>query len=520
MTDTVYRDIHTTFGTDSVYYRVGVRNLSGVSGLQYGKTAILPVSPETATTSFSSSLYHLKKDKEVTACSINDSLKVTFQFSNPSRNFTSLDVGNGLISKHFDEPVSSYSDSLFMFITVDTVVKVVATDDHGKEWDELIAIQVVEDKPVIVSVDSTVSLNVLDTIRAVVSDEYGEIVKYEWDLDGDGVFEVETAVPEVEVQGGSLIVDREIQLRVWDDDNIVESGYVLSKIVLSWAKVGELPVNFLNTSTQYTYFTFRDKLYRRHRTIEEDVFWVSDDGISWNITGDLSSLAGDLTPHFVVFNDKVWMTTYKFDNNTFMYKAFLWSSGDLTNWTKEFTSAGLRTPGQYMFFSTLSANGKLYSNIIDSTTMIYGGDTHGLPLMSSDDGMNWTYENEKESYVFLKRDHELYAQSETNYSRIAYDGKRMNFINYNSTFKELTDDEVLLPERVGMESLNSFNYSYYSNHIIMSLNNNLYIFNDSDLSFTFVGQIPNSEETQYNGLIYFKNELFLYSQNGTIFKLQ
>ncbi len=449
VTDTSFTDVQTTFGTDSVFYRVRILNKTNESGLEYNQTAILPVSPVEAQTVFSSSLFHIKKQKVTTACSINDSMTVHFGFYNPSRAFSSLSISEWESNKSFDTPVSSYVDSLSLFVTVDTTIIITATDGHGDVWSDTIMIDVVEDAPVIISVDSVVSLNVLDTIHAVVNDEYGEIVKYEWDLDGDGVFEKETTVPRIEIV--TSVLDTRISLKGIDDDNIISQSTRALSINIDWSRVGSSPAEINNIPYLRGLFIVDSLFILSEQTSNGYVLWTSTDCVQWEKDSVVLPMKQNLS-EIIYHNGEVFALTNILDSSNGT-GASIWKTTDLKSWTNVFTSSKVTySKTKNSMPHIYSKNGVLFCNFID-TLYSYSDQFVANPLYEShDNGEIWINTNLEYSYSLSEGDNWVVRDNETELGRYTF-GKDNDYLYYsyredgsNVSANTMIDESTVLSE--------------------------------------------------------------------------
>ncbi len=172
------------------HYRIKILNNSGEFGDPFGILEVDALPQSQVYTTVLTSGRQMKKNIAGFRGSINDSMMLSLEFSNPTRKITQVqwfEDSTLLKTTSFDSLGGSDSLVRSWGVVGDKNVWVRVTDESGYVWNESLIVSILADAPVISFVDSTLNLNVLDTLSALVSDEFGEIVSYEWDLGNDGV---------------------------------------------------------------------------------------------------------------------------------------------------------------------------------------------------------------------------------------------------------------------------------------------------------------------------------------------
>jgi hypothetical protein len=225
-TQTVYYDTGLTVGT--VYeYRVVSRTQAGIESKMVDIVAdtALVVSSALVTTTFSWSSVNIIND----TASINDTVKVIVNYSNPTRKIDSvewyLDTAQLPRRTKIDSSLSG-KDSLTYYCPAQAGMRqliVKAVDAGNTTWRDTFKLWVIQDAPKAnAGNDMTVSIN--DTVRlhGSATQQFGTIVKWEWDIGNTGTFKVTSSgdttfkAPSVENLNYFCV------LRVTDDDgNIV-----------------------------------------------------------------------------------------------------------------------------------------------------------------------------------------------------------------------------------------------------------------------------------------------------------
>ncbi len=503
--DTVFNDTLDALGGDSLYYRVRVINQSGLSGLPFGATAIKPVSPIEATTTFNTLLYHVKKQKVVTACSINDSMTVHFGFSNPSRTFSAVSVSNVGYEKTFETPVSSYSDSVSLFVTHDTSVVVTVIDNHGEIWSQTVVINVVQDAPRIISMDSIITLKVLDTIHVVVDDEYGEIVRYEWDLNGDNIIDGNNKNFAAIID--TLCASLKFTYTLWDDD-----GNKVSHTFTVISTLAENEISNLPTNICYYFFTLDSTFFILD---SEQFLWSSEDGVIWNKS--VTKLPFK-TKKVLQVNDQYFALEQRnvlSGHNVSDY--IIHMSSDLENWQELSAFCNLKS---FLLPFLDVIDGKMYSNFIDTTNSTEDiivnnkNDTayHAGPLFESADGKTWTereglsvkISNIDRNAITVVTEHNLLAYYQNFFE------SSMTTNTYNSDFEMLhTQKDLLLSD----EPVLLYNAIMYKKGTVLSTNTGFYYHDLSTKDAIPLIKMPNamgSHSIIKDGKLYYIKDGILY----------
>jgi len=283
VTDTVYTDTLKDFGK-YYWYRVAIENKSGVPGLTFDQDSVMAANPSLVHTTITSTVTHLGINKELGTqiesdetdqngpektrfpVSKNDSVEIAIKVSNPTRKITSLFLGeekNG---------VKDTMRTVRIFIAKDTSVIVGVIDNAGEIRRDTISFAVVEDAPMFVSIDSSATLNVQDTIRVQFSDVFGKIVSYKWKIGNEP--EIITSLPELPRLLTEFGVTEASVTAIDDDGNSCEKDFTLVS-VLEWEKIGKSPSRLKNL------FIFKDAISGVD-TLGN--MWSSIDGSNWNQT--------------------------------------------------------------------------------------------------------------------------------------------------------------------------------------------------------------------------------------------
>ncbi len=212
------------------------------------------VSPIQVKTTLTLASKQISKGVLGTSASVNDTIETVLTFNNPTRAVKTVvwKDKDGKVLKSLDVTTQT-SDTLKTVWQNEGVkrVFVTVTDEVGTVCSESVTLNIVKDVPIIGITDSLVNLNVKDTINAVVSDMFGEIVKYEWDFGGTGTF-VESVGPKFEITMDTPLLNHPVVLRVTDDDgNVCEKSFSVSGDFV-WEKLVDLPVNVTDVKQLYS----------------------------------------------------------------------------------------------------------------------------------------------------------------------------------------------------------------------------------------------------------------------------
>lgn len=151
--------------------------------------------------------------------SVNDSVWVKVTCSNTFRKNVSIDwnIDSTLVSRAFD----GVTDSILVSSKVAKTFKIKASvkDNFGYVWTNETSLEVKKFAPTINIPTQTLEADKLSEFSANATDDVGSIVKYEWDINGDGIFDTVTQTSKI-----FLTLDRpgKMIVTVTDDDgNIV-----------------------------------------------------------------------------------------------------------------------------------------------------------------------------------------------------------------------------------------------------------------------------------------------------------
>lgn len=116
-----------------------------------------------------------------------------------------------------------------------------ATDDQGTVKSDTIHIKVNNNAPVIDSLTPNTTISINDSIQfyLAASDKDGSITKYEWDLDGDGLYEVVSETPVLPTKKyGDTPTEIKVRVRLTDDDHKVTEDSLQVSVVLDKPTAG------------------------------------------------------------------------------------------------------------------------------------------------------------------------------------------------------------------------------------------------------------------------------------------
>lgn len=259
-----------------------------------------------------------------------------------------------------------------------------ARDTHDSLWSDTIIIDVVEDTPVILSVDSILSINLIDTIHAVVNDQYGEIVLYEWDLDGDGMFEKETHVPFVVLNNENGYAEF-VALRVTDDDNNQQKTSIFNTAITSanFAEFGNLP-NEIDSIT-----LLRNRNDAIYVVDKKKQFWKSYDAKSWLQLSPMTE-DGFNTVELIWHDNQMWAVNIQEDtvshsDDSIDIVLLLKKTTDEVSWDTVVVVEDTVHKGFIPL--CLSFNNKIFTSFTDEFISSNGYFTN---IYSTTDGTNWT----------------------------------------------------------------------------------------------------------------------------------
>ncbi|MGA2508216.1 MAG: hypothetical protein ABSF80_12150, partial [Chitinispirillaceae bacterium] len=397
-TQTVYYDTGLTVGT--VYeYRVVSRTQAGVESKMIetpGDTALI-VSASMVTTLFSWSSVNTIHD----TASINDTVKVIVNYSNPTRKIDSvywyLDTAQLPRRTKIDSSLSG-KDSLTYYCPAQAGLRqliVKAVDAGNTTWRDTFKLWVILDAPKANAGNDTV-VGRGDTIHlhgSKSTDRFGRIVKYEWDIGNTGNFiECLTGDTNIFVSDSVLSYLYCCVLRVTDDDNCTGLDTVMidkkvEGIFTEATSAAAFAVRFGQSSV-----VFNNKMWVigggdcNSDEMYNDV-WNSTDGITWTLVTPSADFPRRQCHRSVVFNNKMWVIggeTIQLPpggSGQVTYPQFndVWYSTDGVSWT---------FAGNAGFSARSNHTAVVYNNKI----WIIGGDD-GSHLLSdvwcSSDGVSW-----------------------------------------------------------------------------------------------------------------------------------
>ncbi len=414
-------------------YRVAVRNNVNDIGPTFRGVDIMAASPFKVRSSFTFFTRHCAKgfiSKETLdsvncpgiivagSASINDSMIVIAQVSNPTRNFARVtwrdSAGNVVRVAKCDTTRRNAIDSVSCRWATLGLKYVICTvmDNAGVEWIDTARVLIVEDVPSmkLTISDSAFVLNdsaissaryaFNDTIPVHISffDRFGTIAKTEWSFGENASRTFQRAVLDTFAIAPGAAADYRISARTVDDDgNAAGDTLGVSINVFAPATYGAV----FKPRMKQKSVVFNDKMWifggigfisdmdsgGRDYSIASET-WHSDNGVKW--TKENSNLPARTDQSLIVFNDKLWsIGGVSMDSLTVND---VWSSSDGIAWTRVTDSAA---------FSPRSAHSCL---VFDNKLWVIGGRLGGTKrsdVWYSSDGKNWS--RGADSLDFLSR---------------------------------------------------------------------------------------------------------------------
>jgi PKD repeat protein len=192
-TMTTYRDPTVAIG-NTYEYEVVSRRASGDESAKMiipGDTA-KAVSSSLVTTTFTWNLNNAVND----SASINDTIRACLAYSNPTRKIEKVvwyaDSLNSPVVKQKGDSLLAGKDTLTCSWNQagNKKILVKVTDGAGTVWQDSLNVAVVQDIPVPhAGPDTTVAINAGIPFRGTATQQFGTIVMYKWDFDGDGTYD-------------------------------------------------------------------------------------------------------------------------------------------------------------------------------------------------------------------------------------------------------------------------------------------------------------------------------------------
>ncbi|MDC3249995.1 hypothetical protein OAU52_00040 [bacterium] len=418
------------------YYRVQMRNKSWQSGLPYGYVAVRMPPKSFVTTTFKHKIFHKASQQFVDSVSVNDSVSLHIELNNPNRKLVDLKVTGVDGFSNISTPTNQHKDSLAIFIDKDSTIILSATDDGGKIWLDTIFINVVEDKPTIISYDSTLTYRTLDTLHIVTEDLYGNVTNYEWDMDGDGVFEEQTTIPELAFTSDSILANKQFKIRLTDDDGNANIDSIIIDSDFFWTKTN---LNIPSEIDSLSYITSSNSIVYLVDTAFN--FWQSSDGMnSWtkNTNQTLASTEEyDINKISKIINFKGKIYAIKEFGTTTERTIQLWNnnSDDLSgDWSIIYEADSVYTMGAEVVLFT--KNDSLYANFMNLTlqnNVYYPGPQH-----SSFDGFNWNQVNNSKHLGYVDELRIFFQHNNTTFDFI-YGG----MTNQVPFIREITEGKII-----------------------------------------------------------------------------
>ncbi|MBW8886628.1 MAG: hypothetical protein JF616_02625 [Fibrobacteres bacterium] len=218
--DTLYGGIGAQGAARGWEYRVMAQTKNGRAGEWFESAALNAVPPVTVKTHLA-----LASDSRFPGqFSLNDTVLFRAAFDNAGRGNRSLAwiSGNDTLRKADLHDAGSGEDTLRYVAPnrpSDLRIKLIALDQAGTAWDSSFAYSIVADRPVAhAGRDTIIYPGDIMHLHGQGTDQFGRIVRYEWDIGGTGEFRTVTAGDTSFKVEEQAVVDYPCVLRVTDDD--------------------------------------------------------------------------------------------------------------------------------------------------------------------------------------------------------------------------------------------------------------------------------------------------------------
>jgi hypothetical protein len=389
--DTIFKpnsaeELH-SFSDTNTYkykYRVLIRNNSNVLGQPYGFTTVMAIPPKLVQVTFNNTFRHIAKGLVTDSASISDSILVKVLATNVTRPIVkivwkNLDSATTIKTTTYPDSLKIRSDSIVYFWPTigQKRLAYVAFDAAGTEWVDTIRVTVVNDAPVITVADTAqFPLSTPGTIKPIVTDRFGSIVKYEWDIGSTGAFVTTQTAESPSIKVDSLGTELKAVLRVTDDDGALSVKTMNIIVILEWEKIAGKFIGIGETFVQVVQMNQKIIVFT---TISSNpnpfiaYVYASTNGSLWNkeplIASD--SITG-MDSRMILFHDTLW--------NIFRTKSSkpICFSVNGTEWK----STSLFEGNYNYFFDKLGNNLYVYGSSDPSPSF-------SSRILSSGDGITW-----------------------------------------------------------------------------------------------------------------------------------
>ncbi|MGA2508274.1 MAG: hypothetical protein ABSF80_12445 [Chitinispirillaceae bacterium] len=237
--DTIFRDLLDT--SNFVYaYRVKVQDTNANIGDKFSAPCVVTaVSPTKVRTFITLKTLNTISD----TASINDSVKIIATYQNQTRKNSKISwyvEKNDSLVKSKGIVSLAGSDTLMNIWRTPGVNKVFVKiqDTAGTVWEDSITVTIVLDAPVaFAGNDTVVATNSQVTLHGSATQEFGTIIKWEWNINNSGFRQTATGDTTITTPD-SIISMYPCVLRVTDDDGNIGEDTVILQVGNPWSALG------------------------------------------------------------------------------------------------------------------------------------------------------------------------------------------------------------------------------------------------------------------------------------------
>lgn len=382
-------------------------------------------------------------------------------------------------------------------------------DNNGDSTTDTISFTVIEDKPVIQwsGIDSIIYLSDSTVLNPTVSQMFGSIISYEWDMGNTETFLQTNSSSSPTIFIDSVQDKYECVLKVTDEDSNITTDTIQFKVLVKFEELS-YPILLSDSLIVQQTICIENLLYIiLSNKINDNLICkvlTSTDGNTFQILSDSLNFGNCNHVEFSKLNNIISGISY----GTYLNSAYLWNGDSFNNLSLIDTLSpinfGLNFP------KTLSFNQKIWSTFIDSID--------SDKVYSSSDGITWNSENGKMNWhasnkdFFFSTDDEMFHFSSSNpfdladpISKLSITNDFLNFENHivPSTFFKVTNISKFNSSVILIGHLNwgpkDFNGKLYY------LDKTNWRYNKlSDLEFI---------NPYYPKVSYFKDNMFIFNRN-------
>jgi len=235
----------------------------------------------------------------------------------------------------------------------EVLIRVQAEDDDANKTQDTLKVTVILDPPTVdAGPDTNLHYGTLLNLHGLASDEFGRIVKYEWDFDGPG-----NNYPYLELSSGdtSLYLNEDVSIffRVTDDDGNIAKDTILVKIFPREVKVSIDPDSIWGKSFRVKWNKSSEKDFKNYL-----VYYSESEGVS--SSSILASKISDLDFNQILLKGLNPNTTYYLKVYVEDSTKLTTSSNEISVNTKQIWVEKMKIPIKVEGHGAVHLKGKIY----------------------------------------------------------------------------------------------------------------------------------------------------------------